>query len=210
MPKLFKILALLLLSFSLTSCVELVEEIKINEDLSGEYRLYLKHNGLDLLFNSLAKNIDTKGLDDGLENLKQQEGISKLRTDINPKKGRFFIQFHFSDSKSLSHAFYGALGVKKQFYHKNFLKINPSKIRRPNLTPYLVKYAESQGLLDELPSENILDYLSYRYRIISPKKIKSATPANTSFGAYEYTQLYSLKTLLLDKRSTKSIIKTNK
>ncbi len=210
MPKFFKILALLILGFSFNSCVELVEEIKINKDLSGEYHLYLKHDGLGFLFNSFGQNIDLKGLDNGLEKLKQQEGITKLRTDINPKKGRFSLQFNFSDYKSLNQAFYGALGVKKQFYHKNFLKVNQRKIKRPNLTPYLVKYAESQGLLEQLPSEKILDYISYRYRIISPKKIESAKPESTTFGDYEYTQQYPIKTLLLDKRSTKSIVRIEK
>ena len=210
MPKLFKAIALLLITLSFTSCIELVEEIKINPDLSGKYHLYLKHNGLDFLFNSVGKNLDLRGLNEGLQKLEQQKGISNIKSDIKPKKGKFSIQFDFSDAKSLTQAFYAALGVKKKFYHKPFLKINQSRIKRPNLTPYLFKYAESQGLLEQLPSKNLLDYVNYRYRVISPKNIKSAVPPNSLAGYQEYTQLYPLKSLLLDKQSTKSIIRIEK
>lgn len=210
MPKIVKLIGFILLMFGSTSCVELVEEIKINSDLSGKYHLYLKHNGLGFLFNSAGQNIDLSGLENGLEKLKHQKGISNLRTNINPKKGKFSIQFDFSDAKSLTHAFYASLGAKKRFYHKSFLKINQSKITRPNLTPYLVKYAESQNLIDELPSEVLLGYVDYRYRIITPQNIKSALPPNTSERTKEYNQLYSSKSLLLEKQNTKSTIRLEK
>lgn len=210
MPKFIKILSLLLVTLSFTSCIELVEEIKINTDLSGEYHLYLKHNGLGFLFNSVGRNLDLRQLNNGLQKLEQQKGISNLTTDINPKKGKFSIQFHFSDAKSLSQAFYATLGVKKRFYHKSFLKVNQSKIKRPNLTPYLVKYAKSQGLLEQIPSDNLLDYVNYRIRIISPENIVSAMPPNSSSRYHEYTQLYPMRSLLLNKQSTKSIIRFKK
>ncbi|MCD6179083.1 MAG: hypothetical protein J7K39_04190 [Bacteroidales bacterium] len=206
MRKFFRIFTLLILAFSFTSCIELVEEIKINTDLSGEYHLYLKHNGLGFLFNSIGQNIDLSRLDDGLQKLEQQNGISNLKTNINPKKGKFSIQFDFSDDNSLNRAFYAALGVKKRFYHKNFLKISQSKIKRPNLTPYLVRYAKSQGLLDQLPDENILDYVKYRYRVISSENIKHAIPESYLSKKQEYDQLYPLKSLLLHRQSSKSII----
>jgi len=210
MPKIVKLIGFLLLMLGSTSCIELVEEIKINSDLSGKYHLYLKHNGLEFVFNSVGQNIDLSGLENGLEKLKHQKEISNLRTSINPKKGKFSIQFDFSDAKSLTRAFYAGLGTKKRFYHKSFLKINASKITRPNLTPYLVKYAESQNLIDEFPSEVLLDYVNYRYRIITPQNIKSASPPNTSEKVKEYNQLYSSKSLLLQKQSTKSIIRLEK
>lgn len=196
--------------FSFNSCIELVEEIKINSDLSGKYHLYLKHNGLDFLFNSIPQNPDLTGLENGLHTLALQKGISNLSTNINLKKGDFSIRFDFSDAKSLTDAFYASLGAKKHFYHKSFLKVNQSKIKRPNLTPYLVKYAERNGLLDKLPSDKILDYVKYRYTIISSKNIESTQPLNASSKDYEYTQLYPMKSLLMQKQSTKSVIHLKK
>lgn len=210
MPKIFKILGLLILTLSFTSCIELVEEIKINADLSGKYHLYLKHNGMGFLFNSVTQNLDLRGLENGLQKLKQQEGISNLTTNINPRKGKFSIQFDFSDAKSLTRAFYTSLGAKKRFYHKSFLKVNQSRIKRPNLTPYLVRYAKSNGLLKRIPMDNLLDYIHYRYRVISPKNIESANPPSSSSKNHAYNQSYTMRSLLLHEQSTKSTIRLEK
>ena len=106
-----KIFSLILLSFSLSSCVELVEEIHINKNLSGKYHLYLTHNGLNFLFNSAVKNIDLSQLEQRVKVLSQQDGISELSTDINLNKGRLSIAFNFSDAQHLTQAFYSVIGV---------------------------------------------------------------------------------------------------
>lgn len=207
MNKTIKIIVLLLFSLSLSSCVELVEEIRFNADLSGKYHIYLKHNGLDFLFNSLTKNLDLSGLDEGLKSIESQEGIRNLKTDIQPKKGKFSIQFDFDNARSLTKAFYASIGVKKQFYHTAFIKASESKIKRPNLTPYLLRYIKNSDLKDQIPSGKILDYVKYRYHIIGPENISKSTPANIALKPNEYTQIYPLKAIIIDKASTKSIIK---
>lgn len=209
MPKTLKIFGLLFILFGLSSCIELVEEIKINSDLSGKYHLYVKHNGLEFLFNAIPNTINLTELETGLQKLKLQDGIRNLKTDINPRKGKFSIQFDFTNAKSLSHAFYASIGTKQHFYNKRFLKVKQSKIVRPNLTPYLIKYVESIGLLDQLPGD-ILEYFDYRYRLITPESIKSSSPSNASSKPNEYTQVYSMKTLLQEKQNTKSSIRLNK
>ncbi|MCD6091420.1 MAG: hypothetical protein J7J72_07965 [Bacteroidales bacterium] len=208
MPRVFKIISLLFIAFSFSSCIELVEEIKINPDLSGEYHLYLENKGLDFLFDGFSQNINQREIEYILGKLKHQKGISNLTADTRINKGKFSISFNFSNAKSLTNALYASFGVKKQFYHKAFLKVNHRKIKRPNLSPYLIKYAENQGLMKQLPSEKMLDYIDYRYKIISSKPIKSALPpANIqSLNQLEYSQLYSSKSLLLNKQSTKSVL----
>jgi hypothetical protein len=210
MPKAFKIFALLLLTLSLSSCIELVEEITINPDLSGNYHLYLQHNTFEFLFNAVPEDLDISGLERGLQRLQQEEGISKLTSDIRPNKGKFSIQFDFSNAKDLNKAFYASLGAKKRFYNKSFLKVNKRKIKRPNITHYLIKYAETNGFLDQIRNYKMVDYIKYRYRIISSQTIKSAFPIDSTSTYNEYTQLYPLKSLLLDERSTKSVIRLNK
>ncbi len=212
MLKTFKIVALIFLSFSFSSCIELVEEIKINPDLSGTYHIYIKHNGLEFLFNAFSPNLNLEKLERVLKRFEKQKGISDLTSNINPSKGKFSVQFDFSDAKSLTQAFYTTLGAEKQFYNKSFLKVNNSRIKRPNLTPYLIKYAENNELLDGLPSEKMLDYINYRYRIISSKSIKKETPPNSSHidKENEYSHLYPLKSLLINGQSTKSVIRLNK
>lgn len=210
MPKILKLIGLLIIAFSFSSCIELVEEIKINADLSGKYHLYLKHKGLGFLFNSFSQDLDLRELEKGLNTLKQQKGISNLARDINPRKGKFSIQFDFADANSLTHAFYASLGAKKQFYHKSFLKVNKNRIKRPNLTPYLIKYIESTGLLKQIPSEQLFGYIQYRYRVISPRNIKSAIPTASNISYREYNQVYPLQSLLIQKHSIKSTIRIQK
>lgn len=197
---------------SFSSCIELIEEIEINTDLSGKYHLYLEHDGLEFVFKSITQNIDLTEVNKRLQILKQQDGIQNLKTDINLKKGIFSIQFNFSDAKKLSRAFYASLGVEKRFYHKSFLKVNQSKIVRPNLRSYLVKYVQKQGILNRLPNERLLNYVNYRFRIISPKPIKSARPANESaqINTLEYNQVYTMKELFYNDLNTKSVIRLSK
>ncbi len=212
MLKAFKILSLLLIAMSFTSCIELVEEIKINTDLSGKYHLYLKHDGLEFVFKSITQNIDLTELNKRLQILEQQEGIQNLRTNINLKKGIFSIQFNFSDAKNLTRAFYASLGAKKRFYHKSFLKVNQSKIVRPNLRSYLIKYAHKKGLINKIPSERILEYVNYRFRVISPRPIKTAWLPNkpTQSNPLEYNQIYTMRALFHDDLNTKCVIRLSK
>jgi len=209
MHKAFKFIGLLLLSLSLTSCIELIEEIKINTDHSGNYHFYLKHNGLSFLFNAIPDDFNLKEFEQGIKKVEYANGISNFFMDINLKKGRFSFSFDFSDEQSLNRAFYQGFGIEKRFFHKSFLKISESKIKRPNLTPYLIKYIESNKYLDQLPNKEILDYVSYRYRLISSKDIKSAKPHSypSKNKETEYNQVYKFKNLLFEKQSTKSVIR---
>ncbi len=207
MNKILKFLSLLFISLSFSSCIELVEEININPDLSGDYHLYIQHQGLDFLLDYIADDIDISSIQIGIERLKIQSGIRAVKSDIRPRKGKFSIQFHFDDATSLNRAFYASLGVKKQFYHKDFIKIKQRKIKRPNLTPYLFRYAKANGVLQQIPSDKLLDYITYSYHIISSKNIASSTPPNESPNSKEFLQNYRLKSLLSEKESTKSIIR---
>lgn len=212
MHKFFKIIGLLFIALSFSSCIELVEEIKINPDLSGRYHLYLSNDGLEFLFKAVSQNIDISALERSLQIISHQDGISNFTTAINLKKGIFSIQFDFSDSKKLTKAFYLSLGAEKRFYNKNFLSVNQSRIKRPNLRPYLIKYLKKEDLFAKLPNGKILDYVNYRFKIITPEPIKGAWPKSESeqYRTQEYNKLYTLKTLLDENKSTKIVIRFGK
>ena len=212
MHKTIKIFGLLLIAMGLSSCIELIEEIKINPDLSGHYHLYLENNSLGLLFNALPLNLDIEKFEMDLQKLRKQKGISNFSTVILPKKGQFSIRFDFSDDKSLTRALYASFDAKKRYYNKSFLKVNKRKIIRPNLAPYLIKYLETNDLLSEIPKDVLLDNVTYHYRLISQKDIKSTMPQATSLllNQREYNQIYPLKEILLLDRSTKSVVHLKK
>jgi hypothetical protein len=208
MLKSLKIFGLIIMALSLNSCIELVEEIKINTDNSGNYHFYLKHNGLGMVLNLFSLELNLEKYEQKLRAIEKTEGVSNFKMDINPRKAKFSIQFDFENDKTLNRAFYSAAHVKKRFYYKNIQKISNSKIKRPNLTPYLIYYIDKHNILDEIPNQGWLKYISYRYRIISYGEIVKTFPQNTEINNKEfvYTQLYKVEEILFEKKSTKSII----
>lgn len=208
MLKSLKIFGLIIMALSLNSCIELVEEIKINSDNSGNYHFYLNHNGLGMVLNLFPLELNLERYEQKLRAIEKTEGVSNFKMDINPRKAKFSIQFDFENDKTLNRAFYSAANVKKRFSYKNFQKISNSKIKRPNLTPYLIYYIDKHNILDEIPNQNWLKYISYRYRIISHSEIHKTNPQNSAINdkLYVYTQLYKVEDILFEKKSTKSII----
>ncbi|MBN2236575.1 MAG: hypothetical protein JW729_03390 [Bacteroidales bacterium] len=208
MRKTIRIVVFLLFTISFTSCIEIVEEIHVNKNLSGSYRLYLKNNGMAFLFNAMSDNLNTEELEKNLNQLKNQEGISNFEFVLNPKKGQFSVGFDFKNTKSLNRAFYTSFGVKKRFYHKNYLTIRAHKVTRPNFTPYLLNYADSQNIFDQIP-QKLLDYVDYRYRLVCPNPINRANPSNqnNTINTHEFTQVIPLKKIYFEHQSTKSIVK---
>jgi len=199
---------LLLLAGSLSSCVELVEEINIRSDQSGQYHLYLNYSGLSSFLTLIPTNFSAPILEEDVQKLEKQAGIHNLSSQIELQNARFSIQFDFDNIKQLNNAFYALFDTRKHFYQKSFIKANKHKIKRPNLSPYLLKYIEENRLQEQIP-KNALNYVDYRLIIHTPKEIRSAKPKTTPTDSnpYTYTQVYPLKTLLTDNLSTKVSIR---
>jgi len=202
------IIALFILSFSFTSCIELVEEIRVLPDLSGDYHLYLKHNGLGLLLNFLPEKLQTGELEKQIQELEKQKGISQFSYALNPRMGKFSVSFHFSNARNLTRAFYNSFGAPHYFFSKPFLRVTENNIVRPNMSAYLIRFLEESNLKSQIPSEKLLDYVSYRYRVVCHKEIETAYPLPTRLGSdlREYNLVIPLKEIVLNNRSTASRI----
>ncbi|OYT16969.1 MAG: hypothetical protein B7C24_05055 [Bacteroidetes bacterium 4572_77] len=206
--------SLLLSSFLFSSCVDLIEEIDINKNLSGHYEIRLETGGLGMfgkLMNTAqyAKAPAIKDLDRVLNKLQKQEGIHNVHKILKPQDLQFYVSFDFDNEDALNEAIYALADMNPHFLLKKFLKIKKQKIVRPNLNPYIQKIIKDKDLLAQLPSPDLLTYVNFVTIINAPKEIKSvsgkkAILQNDKQSSISNINLYAL---IMDKKSMRMKVK---
>lgn len=204
MRKSFAIIVILITAFSLTSCIDLVEEISINDDKSGHYELRLESEQLGGLMSLANSQIDIPAiaeLEKKMALLKQQEGISNVKKNFQAKSINFNISFDFKDEKSLNNAIYSLAEVDRNMFMKKFIKIKNHKIIRPDLMGYLQILIKQQKLMDKLPSKDVLNYVNYNLVINTPADIKRIKGENAVIMNNKTTAIssFNFKDLVLNK-----------
>lgn len=206
MRKLFFTLSILILSLSLTSCIDLVEEVSVNEDLSGTYEMRLEASGFGGLMGQMGGNIDIpqiSELDQRLAYLRNQPGISNVSKNIKAKDLKFNIHFDFEDEKALNNALYAMAQAEPNMFVKKILKVKKNKVIRPNLSPYLQRLLAEQDLSDQLPSEDVLNYINYKFIVNTPKEVKRVSGDRAQIQSNKTTVIssYSFRELLIDQKN---------
>jgi len=201
-----RFLILFTVAFSFTSCIDLVEEISINHDLSGHYELRLETGGLGSMMGQMGNQISIPQLNElesRLRVLRAQAGISNVQKHIKIKELRFHISFDFENEKALNNAIYQLAGIEPNIFLKKFLKVKKHKLVRPNLNPYIQRIIEDRDLLNQLPSTDLLSYVDYKFILNSPYDIKSVSNSKAIIQSDKKTMIssYSLKELVLDKKN---------
>ncbi|MCO5229731.1 MAG: hypothetical protein M9958_01110 [Chitinophagales bacterium] len=122
MRKIFNFLALIILSFSLTSCLDILENIQIHKNGSGEYALKITIN--ENLKKSINQSMEANGqatkIDDDNKNdddesykaaleqivnqLKTVKGLSEIEMFFEEDKFEYGYQFHFENVQALNKA----------------------------------------------------------------------------------------------------------
>lgn len=206
MRKLLFSIAIVFISLSLTSCIDLVEEVTVNKDLSGKYEMRLETSGFGGMMSQMGGVPDVpqiQELDEKLRLLKSQSGISNIKKDLNAKQLKFNISFDFANEKSLNNALYALAEIKPNMFLKKFLKIKKNKVVRPNLSPYLERLLEEQNISEQIPSEDMLNYVNYKFIVNTPKDIKSASGERAMVQSNKTTVIssYSFRELLINKEN---------
>lgn len=206
MRKLLFSIAIVFISLSLTSCIDLVEEVTINKDLSGKYEMYLETSGFGGMMSQMGGVPDVpqiQELDEKLRLLRTQPGISNIKKDLNAKQLKFNISFDFENEKALNNALYALAEIKPNMFLKKFLKIKKNKVVRPNLSPYLERLLEEQNISEQLPSEDMLNYVNYKFIVNTPKDIKGASGKRAVIQSNKTTVIssYSFRELLINKEN---------
>ena len=203
-----------MIGLSLNSCVDLVEEITINDDLSGHYEMRLETGALGgfgafLNTSTYAQIPEIRDLDRTLEKLKKQEGISHVHKILNVKDLKFYIGFDFENEETLNNAIFGLANMKPNLFLKKFLKIRENKVVRPNLTPYIRKIIKDKNLMEQLPSDDLLSYVNYVLIINTPKEIQKVSGGNTQIQSnlHRFVGSFNIKNIVVSKKSIRTKIR---
>lgn len=206
MRKLLFTISLIVASLSFTSCIDLIEEVTINNDLSGTYEMRLETSGFGGMMNQFGGAPDIpqmREMDVKINQLRQQSGISNVQKNISPKDMKFNISFDFENEKALNNAMYALAELKPNMFVKKFLKVKKNKVVRPNLSPYLDKLIKEYDIQSQIPSEDMLNYVNYKFVVNTPKKVKRVVSDKAIISSDRKSVLatYSFKELLVDKEN---------
>lgn len=200
------ILLIAVLSFSLTSCIDLVEEIWVNDNQSGRVQLRVDAGNMSIFFTALSDYLQkdfaneiSAAPEKYANKLKDIRGISNVKSISKLKTGNFGITFNFDNQKSLNKAWYSLLGMKKRFFYPNIYKIRKHKLKKKNLHKYLKKYLEENK--DKIKTNDILkmiDFISIYHLPSDVKKIKNQEGTKLTNGKV-VTKTISLEKLLEDE-----------
>ena len=161
----------------MTSCIDLMHEITINKDKSGEVFIGFESMALGGLI-----NIDNQYVDEelkkliinfpikALNKLKEIEGISKLKAHTQLKTGRIGIQFHFNNPKTLNKAYYALGQMDKKWFYPQIVKINKHRIKIRNITPFVLKKIEEKD--KSLLNNELANYVNIKTIIHLPSEVK--------------------------------------
>ncbi len=180
----------------MTSCIEIVEEITVNPDMSGTISYSIESDQFTSLFSSLSGMFDQNTLKEQLTE-RFKEFATKFKGRKHIKNVKFIIgdnitdaslSFDFTSTKELNMALYEIAGSKKSFFAPSYLKISRHKLKKFNIAPYLKKKLKEQDII--LPEE-LLNMIEFKSVYHLPRNIKSAKGESVSLS--EQTAIQSFK-----------------
>jgi len=179
-PIMKKIIPIVVILLTFSSCIEVIEEIHINDDKSGSLSYRLESSQIGFLLNKLSKVFDAT-IEDQLQEkvkefanlLKQQEGINKIEFTSDPNSMDYELYCEFADSKKLNTALYKVFGYKKNILTPSYLKVSNHKVKKINFSPMLKDYLRDEEI--EIPSEYLSGLIYFKSLVYLPMKVKNAT-----------------------------------
>jgi hypothetical protein len=192
------LLFILLFSLGLTSCVEIVEEITLHNNKSGNIKYKLETNQFASFLNTFSEFIDgsiENQMKSQVEafalNLKSQEGIDSVRFNMAGTSGNTLLEFSFTNPDALNNAIYKIFRYEKNMFSPKYIKLTNYNFQRKNFAPLVQKYLEKEKI--ELQTRDIVNLIAFKTIIKYPVEIKKYRGDNLEIS---------------DNR--KSIIQTNK
>jgi len=196
------VLTLILSSVFTTSCIDVIEELWVHNDKTGEASFQIDLGSLGLLISSASDYID-KDMFKEIVNapnaksklIKDIKGISEVKPINLIKSGKLGLKFKFENQKALNNAYYSLLGVDKKWYYPAIFKIKNHKFKKLNLARYLQDYLKENK--DKFKDENLMKMITYKSIYHFPKEVKSMKnknhtkliPKNTVIQSYEMNTL---------------------
>jgi len=204
----------LILSLGLTSCIDLIDEIKLNGDKSGSVFIGIESQLLGSILSMAKEQMDPNAIEsleefpnDSKDKLKDLKGIQNVKSFSQVSEGRIGISFDFVNAKALNQAYYALLDMEKTWYSPNIVKIGKHKISRRDLTPQLVK--ELNKSMPKLKESEYLKYFNLKSIVRLPSESKSIVygEKQTLNNKKDIIMHYSFDEILNKEKSTAYKIK---
>jgi len=163
----------------LQSCVEIVEEITVNNDLSGKIDLSLKISQSKGLFGLISQFADLSFFDEIedeagkiVNTLKQQPGISHVIFEKDRKSADMRLSFDFDNHKNLNRALYVISGSEKTIFNPALYKLKKHKFVKNNMTAWAKLMMEANT--NKLPDNVVFDMIEISTIVHISNPAKSA------------------------------------
>lgn len=189
-----KIFLLLLfpIIFLFNSCIEIVEEVTINADQSGNVKFYMDLGSLGAMAMSLGESYTEGNFFDQIKKLPETaagilQGVNGLSniTPVTNKKGLYSLSFDFKNAKELNQAIYKLFDVKKHFYEPNYIRITKRKLVKKNYAPVLRLFLKKY--VTQIKDTSILKLVSYRSKFNFPAPVKRFSNKKATLSADKKT-----------------------
>jgi len=168
---------LVALSISFSGCIEIVEELKVNEDKSGTMLYKVETDELGGLLNIISEfaggsfeNEMKKEFKKFAGKLRGRPGINNIKYNFGSTAGDYYVSFDFKSDKHLNNALYDVFGIKKTVFTPKFLKIKKTKLSKLNYAPWVKRYLESEDI--RLPESSLSNLVTLRSVTYISKEIK--------------------------------------
>ncbi|MFH0895233.1 MAG: hypothetical protein V2A54_12435, partial [Bacteroidota bacterium] len=166
------------LTMGLSGCIEIVEEITINEDGSGKISFGVDLGVLgQMLGGKSGDNVKGKIADEMkklprvlAEKLTGNKGITNIVPTIDNDKGVFKISFFFKDSDNLNKSIYKIAGKEYNSLMPDVIKIKKHRARMRNMVPLIKYYLNKNAEKDA--DEKIYTMVSFRTTVHFPYKVR--------------------------------------
>ena len=176
--KIIVLLSAVFLLLGTTSCIDFLNEIKINKDKSGSVFIGIEMNAIAGLMITESDKVSPKIKEYIIHFPSESEiliqgidGISNIESYTQPAQGRIGIGFSFKNQKALNKAYYKLLEMDYKWYSPNIVVIKKHKVKVRNATPYIKDYYDNYA--DSFEDNSIIKYLHYKTVIHVPSSINS-------------------------------------
>lgn len=204
MKKIIPFIAIFLVLF--TGCIEIVEEIKVNEDKSGTMTYKIETDELGVFINMISGMMD-ESFDNKIRlefekytrKLRGKPGISNISYNYKDASEDYYISFDFASDKHLNAALYDVLGIKENIFTPTFIKIKRSKLKKLNYAPWVKRYIDSEGI--EIPTSYFSNLVTQRSVVSLSQKIKKASGESVQLSGDRKisTQQFDIQNIIENK-----------
>lgn len=187
---------------SFTSCIDIVEEIKLNPNKSGSIRISLDLGILGGSFMNVAKDyIDLSMMEDikkqpfiSAKVIEKTKGISNIMPISDNDKGLYALSFDFENEKALNEAFYKMFNTNKNIFLPKVFKISKKRLKIANLAP-AIRYFTNKYKKD-IKDNKLFSYINFKQIVVLPAEVRKVKNPKSTIDDYKIYMSCSIEDLL--------------